>query len=97
MKICQTVKRLVLLSGVTFMLAATVSPVDAEDRLVEGAMILAPVEGRSRMGNIFDDTLEACLARIPERVTPEQRMLAHQVCHEEEATRELEPLGVKGD
>ena len=75
MKICPTMKRLALLSGVTFMLVATLSPVDAEDRLVEGAMILAPVEGRSRMGNIFDD----------------------QVCHEEEATRELEPLGVKGD
>ena len=49
MKICPTMKRLVLFSGVTFMLVATVSPVDGEDRLVEGAMILAPV-GRSRMG-----------------------------------------------
>lgn len=97
MKICPTMKRLALLSGVTFMLVATLSPVDAEDRLVEGAMILAPAEGRSSMGNISEDTLEACLARISERVTPEQRMLAQQVCHADEATRQLEPLGVKGD
>ena len=97
MKVCITMKRLVLLSSVTFMLVATVSPVDAEDRLVEGAMILAPAEGRIRMANISEDTLEACLARIPERVTREQRMLAQQVCHEDEATRKLEPLGVKGD
>ena len=53
MKICPTMKRLVLLSGVTFMLAATVSPVDAEDRLVEGAMILAPVEGGQPHGKHF--------------------------------------------
>ncbi|HEU4501151.1 MAG TPA: hypothetical protein VFR82_05820 [Nitrospira sp.] len=97
MKVCLTMKRLVLLSSVTFMLGATVSSVDAEDRLVEGAMILAPAEGRSSMGNISEDTLEACLARISERVTPEQRMLAQQVCHADEATRQLEPLGVKGD
>jgi hypothetical protein len=79
------------------MLVATVSPVDAEDRLVEGAMILAPVEGLNRMGTIWEDTLEACLARIPQRVSPEQRMLAQQVCHEEEVTRKLVPFGVKGD
>jgi hypothetical protein len=89
--------KLALLSCVTLMFVATVSPVDAEDRLVEGAMILAPVEGRSHMGTIPEETLEACLARIPERVNPEQRMLAQQVCQEEEVTRRLVPLGVKGD
>lgn len=97
MNTCLRMKRLALLSCVTFMLVATVSPVDAEDRLVEGAMILAPVEGRSHMGTIPQDTLEACLARIPERVSPEQQMLAQHVCHEEEVTRRLVPLGVKGD
>ena len=96
MKSCLTMIWLVLLSSVTIMLAATVPPVEAEDRLVQGAMILAPVEGRS-MGNISEDTLQACLARIQERVTPEQRMLALQVCHEEEATTKLEPLALKGD
>ena len=68
MKPYLTMKRLVLLSIVAYMVVATVLPVGAEDRLVEGAMILAPEEG-SRMGKISEDTLEACLARIPERVT----------------------------
>jgi len=37
------------------------------------------------------------LARIPERVTPEQRIVAQQTCQHEEATRKLESLAVKGD
>jgi hypothetical protein len=48
----------------------TVSPVVAEDGLVEGAIILAPVEALSRIGEGYQD---------------------------EEASRNLEPLGVKGD
>jgi len=97
MNTSRTIKRLVLLSIVMFILAWTVLPVYGEDRLVEGAMILAPVEGPIPMGNTSEDTLESCLARIPERVTPEQRMVAQQICQQEEATRKLEPLAVKGD
>ena len=41
-----------LLSIVMFILAWTVLPVYGEDRLVEGAMILGPVEGPILMGNI---------------------------------------------
>jgi hypothetical protein len=90
MKTCLTIKPLVLLSIVTHMLVGTVLPVGAKDRLVEGAMILAPPEGPGPKQNISRDTLEACLARIPERVIPEQRMLAQQLCDVEEATRKLE-------
>ena len=93
-----TMKWLVSLSITMLMLVATVLPVAGEDRLVEGAMILAPVKGPSRTEKISEDTLEACLARIPERVTPEERMMSQQQCHEEEVTRTLEPLtAVKGD
>ena len=97
MNTSRTIKRLVLLSIVMFILAWTVLPVYGEDRLVEGAMILAPVEGPIPMGNTSEDTLESCLARIPERVTPEQQMVAQQICQQEEATRKLESLAVKGD
>jgi hypothetical protein len=93
----RTIKQLVLLWIVTIILIGTVLSVYAEDRLVEGAMILAPVEGLNRIGKISEDTLESCLARIPERVTPEQRIVAQQTCQHEEATRKLESLAVKGD
>jgi hypothetical protein len=95
MTTCLTIKRLVLLSVTTYMLVATALPVGAKDRLVEGAMILAPVEGPSP--NTSGDTLEACLTRIPEWVSPDQLRLAQQLCREEEATRKLEPLWLKGD
>ena len=94
----RTIKRLVLVSIVMLILTGTMLSVYAEDRLVEGAMILAPVERLNRIGKISEDTLESCLARIPERVTPEQRMVAQQICQQEEATRKLESLAaVKGD
>ena len=98
MKTLLTKKRLVLLSIVMVMLLGVVVPIRVEGGLVEGAMILAPAKGPSRTAKISADTLEACLARIPERVTPEERMMSQQQCHEEEVTRTLEPLAaVKGD
>jgi hypothetical protein len=94
----RTIKRLVLVSIVMLILTGTMLSVYAEDRLVEGAMILAPVESLNRIGKLSEDTLESCLGRIPERVTPEQRMVAQQICQQEEATRKLESLAaVKGD
>ena len=97
MNTCRTIKGLVLLSIVMFILVGTVLSVYAENRLVDGAMILAPVERPNLIDRISEDTLESCLARIPERVTPEQRMVAQEICQQEEATRTLEPLAVKGD
>jgi hypothetical protein len=86
---------LVLVSSVMLMLVGTVLPVRPEDRLLEGAMILAPAGPSARMANDSDDTLTACLARIPAQVTPQQRMLAQQMCQKEEATRKLIPPAVK--
>ena len=94
----RTIKRLVLVSIVMLILTGTMLSVYAEDRLVEGAMILAPVESLNRIGKLSEDTLESCLGRIPERVTPEQRMVAQQICQQEEAKRQLVPLeGKRGD
>ena len=86
---------LVLVSSVMLMLVGTVLPVHPEDRLLEGAMILAPAGEFARMANDSDDTLTACLARIPAQVTPQQRMLTQQMCQNEEATRKLVPPAVK--
>lgn len=86
---------LVWVSSVMLMLVGTVLPVRPEGRLLEGAMILAPPGESARMANDSDDTLTACLARIPAQVTPQQRMLAQQMCQNEETTRKLPPVVVE--
>jgi hypothetical protein len=93
MKTLLTIKRLVLLSIVMGMLV-TVVPIHADAGLVEGAMILAPEQPQATE-NITDDTLTACLARIPAQVTLQQRMLAEKNCQVEDTARQLVPLVVK--
>jgi hypothetical protein len=84
----------VVLPMVTFMWLCAVSSVAADDdiRLVEGAMILAPTGKLASMGNASDDTLTACLTRIPAQISPQQRLTAQSVCQQEEATRQVVPL-----
>lgn len=83
-----SVKRSLLFSSV-LLLASSVSPLSthAEDQ-VQGAIILSPME---RLGEVapgaVEDTLKACLARIPEKASVGQRMLAERTCQGEEGTR----------
>jgi len=60
----------------------------AADSHVKGAMRFAPIEvlGAIASGAV-EDTLQACLARIPEVASAGQRMLAEQSCAAEEETR----------
>ena len=74
------------------MLVVGVVPLRAQDRLVEGAMILAPPQESDGMGKFVARTLEACFERIPERADPEQRLRAQQQCLEEETTRQFQSL-----
>jgi hypothetical protein len=92
MKTYLRMNRFVLLSMATVAWSGVVSPLRAEDRLVEGAMIVAPNEEIVRIVNASDDTLTACLTRIPVQVTTQQRMTAQQSCQIEETTRQLVPL-----
>lgn len=63
-------------------------PVQAADPLVEGAMVLAPIGELGVMASgAAEDTLKACIARIPEVASAGQRMLAEQSCAGEEGTR----------
>jgi hypothetical protein len=94
MKTLLTIKRLVLLSMVMVMLLGAVVSIHAASGLVEGAMILAP-EQPLATENITDDTLTACLARIPAQVTLQQRRLAEKNCQIEETARQLIPFAVK--
>jgi len=84
--------RFVLISMATFAWSGLVLPLRAEDRLVEGAMIVAPNEEIARIANASDDTLTACLTRIPAQMTTQQRTTAQQICQMEETTRQLVPL-----
>jgi len=60
----------------------------AADLLVKGAMRSAPIEALGAIASgAVEDTLQACLARIPEVASAGQRMLAEQSCAAEEETR----------
>lgn len=70
MNIHLTMKRFLLLSFVMSILLAAILSANAQERFLEGAMILAPIGEAGRMTTASDDTLTACFARIPEDVTP---------------------------
>jgi len=92
MKTYLIMNRFVLIAMATVAWSGVVWPLRAEDRLLEGAMIVAPNEESVRIANVSDDTLTACLTRIPVQMTTLQRMTAQQTCQIEETTRQLVPL-----
>ncbi|MDH5668735.1 MAG: hypothetical protein OEY86_12050 [Nitrospira sp.] len=60
----------------------------AADSHVKGAMRVAPIEALSTIASgAAEDTLQACLSRIPGASSAGQRMLAEQSCAAEEETR----------
>jgi hypothetical protein len=62
--------------------------VQAADQRVERAMVFAPRGESNRMASgAAEDTLQACLARIPQNASFGQRMLAEQSCAGEERAR----------
>ena len=83
-----------VLPMVVFMWLCAASSVAAEDpmRLLEGAMIVVPAGKPAPMADASDDTLTACLTRIPAQTTPQERLTAQNLCQQEEATRQVVPL-----
>jgi hypothetical protein len=63
-------------------------PKQAEDQQLKGALIVPP---KDRFGDVapgaVEDTLKACLGRIPEQATVGQRMMAEMTCEREEQIR----------
>ena len=79
-----------LLCASLLLLAFSLSPfyTHAEDTQVKGAMITAPVDKHSDVASgAVEDTLKACLARIPDKASVGQRMLAERTCQGEEGIR----------
>ena len=63
-------------------------PVHAADLLVERAVGFAPLAERGVMASgAVEDTLKACMARIPALASAGQRMLAEQSCAGEDEVR----------
>jgi len=63
-------------------------PVQAADLLVERTMGFAPIAELGLMASgAVEDTLKACMARIPVLASAGQRMLAEQSCAGEEELR----------
>ncbi len=71
-------------------------PNQEQEKQLKGAVIVPPTD---RFGDIApgaaEDTLKACLARIPQQATVGQRMLAEQTCEREEAIRKTYQ-GIRG-
>ena len=82
MKTYLRMNRFMLIAMATVAWSGVVLPLRAEDSLVEIV----------RIANASDDTLTACLTRIPVQMTTQQRMTAQQTCQIEETTRQLVPL-----
>ena len=79
-------KRSLLLSS-ALLLASALSPFSthAEDGEVKGAMTMVPVPQIA--SGAVEDSLKACLARIPEKASVGQRLLAERTCQGEDGTR----------
>jgi hypothetical protein len=70
--------------------------VQAADPLAKGAMVFAPRgELRGMASGAAEDTLQACVARIPQNASFGQRMLAEQSCAGEESARKAIQLAPK--
>jgi hypothetical protein len=84
-------KSVVVVSTVMLFAALSIrstQPVQAADLLVERTMGFAPVaELRVMASGAVEDTLKACMARIPALASAGQRMLAEQSCAGEEEVR----------
>jgi hypothetical protein len=84
-------KSVVVVSTVMLFAALSIGstqPVQAADLLMERTMGFAPVaELRVMASGAVEDTLKACMARIPALASAGQRMLAEQSCAGEEEVR----------
>lgn len=69
---------------------------DAADQAGKGARVSVPANALSQVATgAVEDTLKACLARIPAVATVGQRLLAERSCTHEDGARTLSADAVK--
>ncbi len=75
--------------SVSLFLAAgwSVSLVEVHAADVKPAKVVVPVAPAAVASGAVEDTLQICLARIPQGATPGQRLMAEQSCHRDESGR----------
>lgn len=75
--------------SVSLFLAAgwSFSPVEVHAADVKPAKVVVPVAPAAVASGAVEDTLQICLARIPQGATPGQRLMAEQSCHRDESGR----------
>lgn len=72
--------------------ASSVLAAQASDELLKGAMVFAPASELNVLAaGAVEDSLKACLGRIPLDASVGQRLLAEQSCAGEQETRKLAP------
>ena len=85
-----------LLLFALLMALPAVTTAAASDGHMKGAMILAPATQQDVMASgAVEDTLKACMGRIPLDATVGQRLLAEQNCAGQQQTRQLVPESTK--
>ena len=88
MKVSQFIKRMGIVASLA--LIPCISPLStyAADQPAGGATPATSVAGLAETASgAVEDTLKACLARIPTDATGGQRMIAQDSCKRDEATR----------
>jgi hypothetical protein len=89
-------QRIVLLSALLLAPSTVLAAQTDADSLVNGATIIAPTEKRNAVASgAVEDTLNACLGRIPLDASAGQRLLAEQSCAGQQETRHLLPSAPK--
>jgi hypothetical protein len=84
-------RRILLLSAL-LMAPTAVLTAEAADGSLKGATLIAPTEQRNAVASgAVEDTLKACLGRIPSDASAGQRLLAEQSCAGQQETRQLAP------
>ena len=86
----QFIKSTVLVASLTLGLWLLPLPIQAADQSSRETIPLAPAEELGVLAaGAVEDTLKACLARIPTDASSGQRMMAEQNCEQDERSRTL--------
>ena len=89
-------QRMVLVSALLLAPATVLAAQTDADSLVKGATLIVPTEKRNAVASgAVEDTLNACLGRIPLDASAGQRLLAEQSCAGQQETRSLVPSAPK--
>ena len=83
------IERMGLVATLSLMAWLPVLPTHAADQRLATSSSSAPAQELNVASGAAEDTLKACLARIPQDSSAGQRMMAEQGCNRDEAMREF--------